>query len=369
MKIVVDLRSVHSGLSGIGRYALNLWLSLLTSDRGFTVEGITTSAGKEFMGPVAKCSLHVVRSVGPEWDELALPDLLRARDADLYHTPLFILPSIRTCKYVCTVHDVIPLVRPDLTHESFARFFHGNIERAFKVADHLVAVSEHSRQDVLQAYQVDVSRITAIHEPVNPLFCRQRIGKDKKFLDQHSLEPGYILSVGALDRRKNLAGLLDAYSLLIRDGLAPPLVVVGGASGDGFDLAGELHARALGSQVRVLGRVSDEVLSALYSSAGLLAFPSLYEGFGLPVVEAMAAGAPVVTSRVSSLPEIAGDAAILVDPLKAEELAHAMRRLLDDEGLRQELVRKGRARVKMFSLESHGDHLAALYRRVLGVAA
>jgi glycosyltransferase involved in cell wall biosynthesis len=369
MKIVLDLRSVHAGMSGIGRYALNLCLSLLTSERGLIVEGITSTSGKDLIEEQARIRLHIVKHKGEMWDELSLPDLLRSVGADLYHTPLFVLPTIRTCKYVCTVHDVIPVVRPDLTHESFAQFFHTHIGRAFRSAHHVIAVSEYSKQDVLKSFHVDEARISAIHEAVSPVFLRTPSSEDEARLRPLSLKPGYILSVGAADRRKNLAGLLDAYRLLGRSGTTPPLAIVGGASGDAFDLAAEVRMRDLGSQVRLLGRVPDDLLATLYSHAALLAFPSLYEGFGLPVVEAMAAGTPVVTSQVSSLPEIAGDAALLVDPLSPNALKDAMRRILEDKNLRADLIRKGRVRVKQFSPETHGDRLADLYRRVLGAVA
>jgi glycosyltransferase involved in cell wall biosynthesis len=369
MKVVLDLRSVHEGMTGIGRYALNLCLSLLTSNRGLSVEGITSASGKELIGGQANIPLHVVKSGRVAWDDLSLPDLLRSLRADLYHTPLFVLPSVRACKYVCTVHDVIPVVRPDLTHDSFAQFFHSNIGRAFRAADHVIAVSEYSRQDVLKAFHIDEDRISSIHEAVSPLFSREAQTDDEAHLSALKLKPGYILSVGALDRRKNLSGLLDAYALLSKAGSAPPLAIVGGASGDSFDLASAIRSRTLGEKVRPLGRVPDELLARLYSQAALLAFPSLYEGFGLPVVEAMAAGTPVVTSDASSLPEIAGDAALLVDPTDATALSEAMRRLLEDGELRMELIRRGRAWVERFSLKNHGDQLLALYRRVLGRAA
>lgn len=369
MKVVLDLRAVHEGLTGIGRYALNLCLSLQDAGGTLTLEAITTPSGKQLIERQASVRLHVVRSAGPSWDDLTLPDLLRSSRADLYHSPLFLLPSVRACKYVCTVHDVIPVVRPDLTHDSFSQFFHTCIGRAFRAAHHVITVSDHSRSDLLKSFHVDENTVSTIHEPVNPLFAREAGAGDLARLTAHNLTPGYILSVGSLDRRKNLSGLLDAYALLNSEAQAPALVVVGAASGDNFDFSAEVKRRGLSKHVRSLGRVSDDMLAILYTHASLLVFPSFYEGFGLPIVEAMAAGTPVVASNVSSIPEVAGDAALLVDPLDPVALKNAVSRILLESSLREDLVRKGKARAARFSLKNHGENLIRLYERVLSVAS
>ena len=147
------------------------------------------------------------------------------------------------------------------------------------------------------------------------------------------------------------------------------LILVGGPSGDGFDLQAEIESRSLTNVVRQVGRVSDEVLAGLYRNAGVFVFPSLYEGFGLPVVEAMASGTPVVASNSSSIPEVAGEAALLVDPLNPARIAEAIASLLQDKGLRASLVQKGRARAAHFSLESQAHRLCDLYRRIARRAA
>jgi glycosyltransferase involved in cell wall biosynthesis len=369
MKVLLDLRAVHEGMTGIGRYALNLCLSLEAVGDPLLVEGITTPAGQSLLQRHGTFRLHVTRSNGPSWDDLALPDLIRSLGTNLYHSPLFVLPSVRTCKYVCTVHDVIPVVRPDLTHESFSLLFHRSVNRAFRSAHHIVTVSHHSRMDLLKSFHLDANRVSTVHEPVSPLFFREASPEDVRTIGCLGLSPGYLLSVGALDKRKNLCGLLDAYALLCRDRATPPLAVVGDASGDDFDVVAEVGRRKLESKVRLLGRVPDDVLAALYTHASVFVFPSFYEGFGLPVIEAMAAGAPVVASNASSLPEVAGEAALLVDPGKPESIMKAMRRILDEVEFRQELVVRGKARAAQYTLKNHGEALTRLYRRVLEEAA
>jgi alpha-1,3-rhamnosyl/mannosyltransferase len=366
MRVLVDLRPVHAGLTGIGRYAANLYLSLTQVMGSLAVEAISSRSGVEYLGPLASTPIRVIPDGNTEWGQLVLPDLIRELKAEIYHSPLFVLPSVRVCPYLCTIHDVTPLVRPDLTPPTFMQFFERHIAHAVRVADHIVTVSESSRRDILRHLGVAPERVTAIHEPVSPLFTPKTPESSRGVLDNLGLKPGFILSVGAVDRRKNLDGLLQAYSLL-RGGsrIVPPLVIAGAPSGDGFDLESEIRKRNLSGNVRVLGRVSDHVLVHLYSSAAVFAFPSRHEGFGLPVLEAMASGTPVVTSSAASLPEVAGDAALIVDPEDPRALKEAIDLILSDPARAGELRKRGLARAQEFTLNRQGERLRDLYDRVL----
>jgi glycosyltransferase involved in cell wall biosynthesis len=368
MRIIVDLRSVHPGLTGIGRYAQNLALSLETLDGHISLLGITSESGMEFLRGTIQSPLIPVPTLDRRWDEVGLPELLRREKADVYHTPLFVLPCIRTCISITTIHDVIPLSRPDLSAPGFTTFFHANLKNALRRATHLVTVSEFSRKDCLKHCDIPPDRITAVQEPVSPHFGPRKPEESARILEGWGLTAGFILSVGALDRRKNIGGLLEAYRLLREEvPEAPLLAIVGASSGDAFDLDLEVGKRGLTEHVRALGRVSDEVLAHLYSAAEAFAFPSLYEGFGLPVLEAMASGTPVIASASTSLPEVVGDAAILVDPENPREIKDALARILKDSALRASLVKKGFARASQFSLKRHGEHLYDLYSRLAGV--
>jgi glycosyltransferase involved in cell wall biosynthesis len=368
MRVALDLRSVHPGLTGIGRYAANLCLSLDQVEAPIEVHGITTPSGKEYLKGMTGAPLHVVAG-GPGWDEFGLPDLLRTLRADVYHSPLFVLPKVRACTYICTIHDVIPLARPDLTSPGFSQFFHAHMSHALKSARHIVAVSEFTRIDLLRHFPVDASRVTVIHEPVSPLFCRRPQARSLAVIKELGLQPGFILSVGAIDRRKNLARLIQAYDLLRRRSDAPPLAVVRAPSGDDIYLAAEVSSRGLDRNVRMLGRVSDDALSHLYSTAACFVFPSLYEGFGLPVLEAMASGTPVVTSRSSSLPEVAGGAALLVNPTDPVGIRDAIEILLVDGTTRERLIEAGIVRAANFSPKKQGAQLSELYARIVRDAA
>jgi glycosyltransferase involved in cell wall biosynthesis len=370
MRVVLDLRAVHARLTGIGRYAANLLYSLERIGRGLELVALTTPTGKEFLGERSGVELCVVEPSPNGRGDLDLPDLLYALGADVFHSPLFVLPPVRSCPCILTVHDVIPAVRPDLTHESFSQFFHRNIARATQGAARLITVSLHSQEDLIRVYPQARARTISIHEPVSPIFRVVPPSECEPVLRRFRLAPGYLLSVGAIDHRKNLTRLLEAYDLLRKESReVPPLVVIGEASGDGFDPRIHVARLHLGESVRFLGRVPDEDLACLYSAADILVFPSLYEGFGLPVVEAMASGTAVVTSNVSSLPEIAGDAALLVDPMDVRSISQAMKQVLADPALKASLVEKGLRRARSFSLERQGERITSLYQDIRREAA
>jgi glycosyltransferase involved in cell wall biosynthesis len=335
------------------------------TEDSLTVEGITTQAGADYLNGKIRSKLHVVPARIPDWDVLALPDLLARLCADVYHSPIFALPPVLACASVCTVHDVIPLARPDLTSSGFSQFFHRHARGSLGRASHVVTVSDYSRTDILRFFPETGDRLSVVYEPVGPMFRRRNHRECAPTLQKHSLRPGYLLYVGAVDRRKNLSTLLEAYaSLCSREPSTPSLVLVGGSSGDGFDLDAEVQNRTLGARVRILGRVPDDEIVDLYSGAEVFVFPSLYEGFGLPVVEAMAIGVPVVTSATTSLKEVAGDAAVLVNPEDPDALRDGMGRILADASLRDMLAARGKIRARSFSLENQGRQLLAVYRRI-----
>lgn len=352
------MRAAHAGFSGIGRYAANLLISLHRRHPAVEVLGLATPASMNYLRPHTDAPL-----VGGRIDELdlALPDLLRDLGTDVYHTPLFVLPPIRSCRCVCTIHDAIPAVRPDLCPADFAAFFKRHAASAARAADHVVTVSESSRRDLVGEVGIDPGRISVVYEPVSPIFAPRA----PEEVDRLGVRPGYILSVGALDRRKNLTGLFRACARLG----GPPLVVVGGGSGDGSDAPAEAAKLGLANRVQFLGRVDDETLATLYSGAEVFVFPSFYEGFGLPVVEAMACGAPVVASNSSSIPEVAGDAALLVDPHDPDAIAEAIAAVLSAPALRQTMIRKGFERARRFTTDAQAEGLLRIYRRLVARAA
>ena len=279
---------------------------------------------------------------------------------------------------VYTIHDIVPLRLPYTTADD-KKFHLGMIRELCRTADHIVTVSEFSRQDIIRFTGMEPARITNTYQAVQlpeHLLARPEGEIERELETSFGLEPGgYFLFVGALEPKKNLSRLIDAYAA---SGVDRPLIVAGGLGwmyeGDLERIESEqfLSYEMSGNRIlprRRVRRVDFLPLSQLVSlvrGARAVLFPSLYEGFGLPVLEAMTLGTPVMTSNVSSLPEIAGEAALLVDPYDVEAMARAIRRLDEDADLRAELSAKGKARASEFSPRRYEERVATLYRRLLG---
>ena len=289
---------------------------------------------------------------GPElvWEQLTLPRLLAREGAALVHVPNCFLPLRRPCPGVVTVHDLAFEAHP----EDFARLtgwkYRTLAPRCARSAERVICVSEHTRRDVCERYRVDPDRTRMIHSAP-------------------SLPPGdeqppagpYLLAVGDLRRKKNLVRLARAFARLHRDGIPHRLVLAGLDTGEGP----AIRAAATGAPVEITGYVDDSRLDALIRGADLLVYPSLYEGFGLVIVEAMARGCPVAAADATALPEAAGGAAALFDPLDEGDMATTIRRVLEDPELRRRMAERGRARAAELSWERTAEQTAAVYRELL----
>ena len=284
--------------------------------------------------------------------------------ADLLHSPDFIPPFRRTCRSVITIHDLAFLRYPYLLTPESARYY-GQVGRAVRSADPVIAVSEATRQDVLELLHADPGKVTVVYEaaspdcvPLPPIEVeanRARLGLPERF----------VLFVGTLEPRKNLPVLLEAFARVWEEHRVP-LVVVGRKGWLYEEVFRTRDSLGLKDEVQFAGSVSGDQLLHYYNCADCLVLPSLYEGFGLPVLEAMACGTPVIVSNVSSLPEIVGDAGLLVEPTDVEGLAAAIGRLLASTELRDELGKKALARSAQFSWERAARETLDLYHRVLG---
>lgn len=232
-------------------------------------------------------------------------------------------------------------------------------------ASRVIADSVATRQDLIKRLGLAPGKIVVVplgvdHARFQPSVPAEAAQNVETML---GIRPPYILSLGTVEPRKNLRTLLQAYAKLETN--APPLVIAGAKGWGDTKLPDLVQSLGIGDRVKVLGYVPEETLPDLFSATQLFVYPSLYEGFGLPVLEAMACGAPVITSNVSSLPEVAGDAALLVDPESTDQLAGAIQRLIDDSGLRSELAQKGLARSASFTWEETARGTARVYTSVL----
>ena len=290
----------------------------------------------------------------------SFPVLARAQGAAVAHVHYFVAPRM-PCPVVVTVHDASYARAPELfswRDRLLFRFVAGSVRRATRV----IAVSEFTRQDVIDLYGLAPESVHAIPNGVDRRFA-PRPGAASAVRAAFGLDAPYVLTVGALQPRKNVPRLIEAFA-----SAAPGdhvLAVVGGDRG-GRDAVLSAAARCgLGERLRLLGHVGEDALPDLYSGARALAFPSLYEGFGLPALEAMACGAPVVASRTTGLGEAVGDAALTVDPTSVDELAEALSRVLSDEALRARLIAAGLARAAEFTWGKAAARTADVYRQLV----
>ncbi len=262
---------------------------------------------------------------------------------------------------VVTVHDVIPWSCPGSSTLADTLIYRHWLPRVLPRVDAVITVSEASKADIVRCLQVAPDKIHVIHQGVGPAYRPAPAQAVERIRARYRLPDPYILFVGSADKRKNLAGLLRAVAALKETGRSEWLAVAGPAKRDYPELLPLLQELNLEEEVVFLGFVVEADLPALYSGAALFVFPSLYEGFGLPALEAMACGTPVICSNSSSLPEVVGDAAVTVDPRDIGGLARSMQQVLADAGLRHDLRRRGLARAQGFTWARTARETSRLY--------
>ncbi len=291
---------------------------------------------------------------------------VRRRNIGLFHAPSFI-PLAFSGPTVITVHDLSFLRYPETHPADRVAMLEKRLPRALREAACVLVDSDFVRGELLGQYSLPPEKVVTTHLGVSPRFRPMSKEEAGPALARLGLEYGrYILSVGTLEPRKNLAGTLEAYSMLPAATRAVHPLVLAGVIGWRMEkLEGRIAAMARSGKVRALGFVPEPDLPALYAGAALLAYPSLYEGFGLPVLEAMASGVPVVTSNCSSLPEVAGDAARMIEPGDRAALSEALVAMLEPSPDRQERVARGIKWARTFTWERCADQTIAVYRRAV----
>ncbi len=300
------------------------------------------------------------------WHRLRLPIPVEAvvGRVDLFYSPDFVLPpTLPRTRTVLTVHDLSFLHYPDHFVPKLVRYLESVVPRSVARADRVLADSEATRADLIRLLGVPPEKVEVLYSGVDPRFRPEpEPGERERLRARYGVgDQPYVLSVGTLQPRKNFVRLIRAFARLrsatLR--LAPRLLIAGGRGWLYEEVLEEAERR--GDRVRLLGFVDDADLPALYRNARLFVFPSFYEGFGLPVLEAMACGVPVVCSSASSLPEVAGDAALLVDPHDEEGLAAAMERALADETLRAEMRARGLQQAARFTWDRAARQLLSVF--------
>jgi len=379
MHVVLDARYLTRHQSGIGYYTQRLIGGLAAIDRTnrYTCVVVRGGPGLPVTGPTdsrwatwptrVSFDNHVT---GDLWLLGYLPVRLHRLGTDVFHGPAVFLPLVKLgYRTVVTIHDLVSFLFPATVPRKYSLYMRLMTRLAVRSADHIIAVSGATRDDLTQVLQVPDHKVAVIHEAVGPEFAvAPAPGAVERVVQRHGIRQPYCLFVGNLEPRKNLAGLIEAFARLkdrARAARPPHQLVLAGTRGwlyAGIFRAVEAHG--LTGEVVFTGYVPPEELPLLYAGADCFVFPSLYEGFGLPVLEAMAAGAPVVASRVGAIPEVAGDAALLVDGSRPAELAEAIETVLTDPALRARLVARGRARAREFTWDRVARQTLAIYEAV-----
>lgn len=298
----------------------------------------------------------------PDWEQVALPGWLRRYRPDILHCTSNTAPLRGKCRLFLTLHDIIFLEKNYLlskkggsSYQRFGNFYRRFIApRAAQKAEVIFTVSNYQREVISKRLKLPADKIQVVYNGVSPAFFERSDALTRQEIQEYyQLPQRYLFFLGNKEPRKNLTGVLKAYALeLASFPMATPTLVIKGIEEEYlYKTLNELKLPHLYPSIKLIGYIKSEHLPTIYQMAEMLLFPSFSEGFGIPIIEAMASGIPVITSNVTSMPEVAGDAALLVSPSAPEELAAAIRKLLSDDGLRQSLVEKGKERAQPFTWE------------------
>jgi glycosyltransferase involved in cell wall biosynthesis len=379
MRVGIDYTAAVRQSAGIGRYTRNLVGALIElddqvqftllvaglgiSDVSSAVAQLTTVSNVRLVNlPLTDRQLAVLwhRLRLPLWAELACGSL------DVFYSPDFALPPLLRARSVLTVHDLSFMRLPECSESSLRAYLMRAVPKSVRRADVVLADSKSTRNDVIELLGTDPQRVKVVYPGVEARF---RPVEDLHVLasvrQRYSLPRRFVLGLGTLQPRKNFRRLIDAYQLCRNTACGDVELVISGREGwlyqPIFERVAEL---GLEKQVHFTGHVDDGDLPALYSLAELFVFPSLYEGFGLPPLEAMACGTPVVTSSGSSLCEVVGDSALLIDPTDVKGLAQAMSRVMSDQQLRAQLIEQGLRRARRFTWRRAAEELFTILEQL-----
>ena len=375
LDIVIDGRRVRD--FGIGTYIRSLVhaLSRIDAANHYTV---VTGPGEARVWGTLPDNFRIAIYAGDDHaysDHLLFPLFLRRLKPDLVHIPLNRVPLLMIRPYVVTIHDMVNLFYDErklsAVHMYLRRF---RFRRGLTRASRVIAVSEATKRDVENLLDVPPGRITRVYNAPDPGF----LGRDpaageeerRRIMERYQIDRPFLLYAGAIRHHKNIPRLVEAFAVLREQLAAHPvygdmrLVIIGDTISQYPAVRQAVLKSKMEHAVRFLGFVPFDTLRCFYESAAAFVFPSRHEGFGLPPLEAMACGTPVVTSNVSSLPEVAGDAAMLVNPGNVFDIARGIREVLTDEPLRAELIRRGRAQAARFSWERSAREVLEIYQDV-----
>lgn len=374
-----DARTATAHFPGIGRYVRNLATAmapLLAADEQLSILWNPVDPAAWNPAPLASNQVSAIPapispfSLGQQWQ---MPRLLR-QTADrcpglfpIYHSTYYLMPYCPGMPTVLTIYDLIAMLYPQTVSARARLLFRLTTRLAVWSASAIITISEATRHDLRQHFGADPARLTTIPLAADPRFRPQPAAAIEMVRRKYSLPDHYLFYLGINKPHKNLERLIEAYTQLAHTPSAEPLapLVIAGAWDDRYaGIREHLKTLQIENAIRFLGPIDDADLPALYSGCTLFVFPSIYEGFGLPVLEAMACGAPVACSSASSLPEITGEAALLFDPFSVDAIANALRQAMADEAMRHRLAGRSLQQAAQFTWQRTAQATLHLYRRL-----
>lgn len=369
-RIAIDYTPAYEQGAGIGRYVRELIAALAALDTQ-TPYRLFVAGAKNLPTPPAPNFTWKPSRISPRWfarlwhrAQIPLPVETFTGEVDLYHATDFVLPPThRRTRRLLTVHDLSFVRVPQAASPSLKAYLDRVVPRSVARADHILADSQATKDDLIALYDTPADKITVLLSGVDARF--RRVDDPTVRARYNISERPYLFTVGTVQPRKNYSRLIRVLARLRAAGHDLALVIAGGRGWLEDEMYATLRDTAMQPYVHLIGFAADADLPALYSHAFCTTFPSLYEGFGFPVLESMACGTPVVTSNVSSLPEVAGDAALQVDPYDEDAIYAALVELIESPSLRETLITRGLVRAPQFTWANSAQQLQAIYRQML----
>jgi glycosyltransferase involved in cell wall biosynthesis len=368
LRIAIDARKLRD--YGIGTYVRNLLRHLARIDQATEYVVLCREPDCQIVSEFG-ANFRAVTEGSPGYsirEQVTVPLDLRRERVDLFHAPHYVLPPLTPCKSVVTIHDCIHLRFPQYLRRLGYAYARGSLWMATHRSSRILTVSEASKRDILDYFHVPAGKIDVIYNGIDERFSTAPPEEDvARVRERYQLNDPFILYAGNIKPHKNIERTIEAFHMLRKSSEFEQVkfVIIGDEIAKYAALRHAVHRHKLHKYVRFFGFVPDRTLAILYRLSAVFVFPSLYEGFGLPPLEAMASGTPVITSNVSSLPEVVGDAAVLVDPLDTDAIADALRRVLTDAKLRTDLSARGLERARQFSWERSVKRVREIYSEVI----
>jgi len=373
MKIGFDAKRAFTNSAGLGNFSRNTILSLSHFYPENEYFLFTPENKKNLFSSPEKSKVIMPESLWWKtmkqlWRRYRISKMFDQEKIDIFHGLSHELPvgiEKADVKSIVTIHDLIFLRYPEYYKGTDRRIYLRKFKHACTMADRIHAISQQTKDDIVSFFHIPERKIEVIYQSCNPLFYKKISGDERlEVLEKYKLPDHFLLSVGTVEKRKNLLKVLKS---MVGSHIEMPLVVAGRKTNYMLEIDDFIQKNKGKLKVYFLSGTSDYELGVLYQSAEMLVYPSVFEGFGLPVIEAQASGCPVITSRSSSMPEAGGDGAVYVNPMSEKEIGEAIHKILGDKSFRDGQIAKGNKNAERFTPELYTEQLHKLYTRVYNV--